>query len=120
MNNVEQWKDLRSVDQLNEIKEKSQEKAVVLFKHSTRCSISSMVLSRLQREWKAEEMTDVDFYFLDLIAHRDISNKIAQEFDVVHQSPQIIVVKNGEVAYHDSHNGISYNSLKSHLIKNQK
>ncbi|MGK7389626.1 MAG: bacillithiol system redox-active protein YtxJ [Candidatus Cyclobacteriaceae bacterium M2_1C_046] len=115
MNNVEQWKDLRSTDKLSEIKEKSHEKPVVLFKHSTRCSISSMILSRLQGDWDPEEMADVDFYYLDLIAHRDVSNKIAEEFDVVHQSPQIIVIRNGDVVYHDSHNGISYKALKNNL-----
>lgn len=115
MNKVAQWKDLQTVDQLDEIKEISFEKPVVLFKHSTRCAISSMALSRLKGSWNESEMAEIDFYYLDLIAHREVSNTIAEKFNVVHQSPQIIVVKNGEAIYHDSHSGISYSTLKSYL-----
>lgn len=115
MNKVAQWKDLNSIEQLDQIVQASHVKPVVLFKHSTRCGISSMVLNRLQRDWNDTEMENVDFYYLDLISHRNISNKIAEQLNIFHQSPQIILLKNGEVVYHDSHNGISYNSIKSHL-----
>ena len=116
MNKVAQWKDLNTIEQLDQIVQASHVKPVVLFKHSTRCGISGMVLNRLQKDWNDTEMENIDFYYLDLISYRNISNKIAEQLNVTHQSPQVIILKNGEVVYHDSHNGISYNTLKSHLI----
>lgn len=109
------WNRLESINQLAEIKEKSQEKPVLIFKHSTRCSISSMVWDRLKRNWKAEDFDKVEPFFLDLIAHRDISNTIAQEFDVYHESPQIIVVKDGKAVYDTSHMGINYADIMKRI-----
>ncbi len=97
------WIELNSVEQLNTIKEQSNTKPVVIFKHSTRCSISSMALNRLNR---SEKPDDIAFYYLDLISHRNISNQIAEEFKVHHQSPQVLLIKNGECTYEESHNGI--------------
>lgn len=102
------WNRLDSINQLVEIKEKSQDKPVLIFKHSTRCSISSMVWDRLKRNWKPEDVEKVEPFFLDLIAHRDISNAIAQEFEVYHESPQIIIIKEGKAVYDTSHMGINY------------
>jgi bacillithiol system protein YtxJ len=109
------WNRLESIDQLAEIKEKSQEKPVLIFKHSTRCSISSMVWDRLKRHWKAEDFNRVEPFFLDLIAHRDISNAIAQEFEVYHESPQVLVVKDGKAIYDTSHMGISYADIMKRI-----
>jgi bacillithiol system protein YtxJ len=97
------WNDLTSETQLDEIKEESKQQPVVIFKHSTRCSISSMAKGRLER---AEEPAGIKFYYLDLIAYRNISNKIAEDFQVHHESPQILMLKNGECVYDESHNGI--------------
>ncbi|ULQ58004.1 bacillithiol system redox-active protein YtxJ [Flavihumibacter rivuli] len=97
------WIDLNSVEQLEEIKKLSATRPQVIFKHSTRCSISSMAKSRLER---SEQPDHIDFYYLDLIAYRNISNKIAEDFDVWHESPQVILIKNGECTYDESHNGI--------------
>ncbi|UJP66231.1 bacillithiol system redox-active protein YtxJ [Mongoliitalea daihaiensis] len=109
------WNRLESIDQLVEIKEKSLEKPVLIFKHSTRCSISSMVWDRLKRNWKTEDFDRVDPFFLDLIAHRDISNSISKEFDVYHESPQIILIKDGKATYDTSHMGINYNDIMKRL-----
>jgi len=98
------WIELTTEQQLEQIKEQSKEQPVVIFKHSTRCSISSMAKSRLERETPTE---NVPFYYLDLIRYRAISNKVAEEFKVVHESPQILLIKNGECTYEESHNGIS-------------
>lgn len=103
------WKSLTAENQLDEIKERSQQKPQVIFKHSTRCSISSVAKSRLERA-KAPE--DVDFYFLDLIKYRDISNKIESDFKVHHESPQVLLIKNGECVYEESHNGISMDEIE--------
>lgn len=98
------WKKLETMEDLDAAIEESKTKKVVLFKHSTRCSISSMVLSKFERAVEKSDK-DVSYYFLDLIAHRDISNEIAKRLDVEHQSPQLLVLENGLVTKHASHNG---------------
>ncbi|WP_276133686.1 bacillithiol system redox-active protein YtxJ [Polluticoccus soli] len=102
------WAQLTTEEQLDAIKNESAEKPVVIFKHSTRCSISTMAKSRLER---AEAPEDVTFYYLDLIQFRPVSNKIAEVFDVHHESPQVLVIKNGECVYDESHNGISMDEI---------
>ena len=97
------WKDLSSVDDLQQALEASQEQPIVLFKHSTRCSVSLMAKKVVERSWDLP----IDAYFLDLIAHRDVSNAIAQELEVQHQSPQLIVVKDGKAIHHASHSAIN-------------
>jgi bacillithiol system protein YtxJ len=103
------WKTLDSASQLEQIKTASAQQPVVIFKHSTRCAISAMVKSRLER---AEAPGNVDFYYLDLIRHRDISNKIAADYAVEHESPQVLLIRNGECVYDESHNGISMDELR--------
>lgn len=103
-----QWIDLTSLDQLEAIRSKSAERPQVIFKHSTRCSISSMALARLNR---SEQPADTDFYLLDLIQYRAISNAIADDFQVYHESPQVLVIRNGACVYDESHNGISMDEI---------
>jgi len=105
------WIPLSSLDQLDQIKEQSKTSPVVIFKHSTRCVISRMVLREFESSF-AEDQHTVSLYFLDLLTYRDISNEIGSEFDVFHQSPQLIVIKNGEAIYHASHNDINSKSIK--------
>ena len=102
------WIELTSEDQLNVIFEKSKEKPQVIFKHSTRCSISAMAKGRLERSLAPE---NADFYFLDLIAHRNISNKVSSSFNVFHESPQILIIRNGECTYDESHGSISMDEI---------
>lgn len=106
------WNKLEKEATLAAIKTASQEHPVVIFKHSTRCSISSMALDRLERNWKEEEMKSLSPYFLDLLSHRDISTKIAETFKIAHESPQLLLIDNGECIYHASHMSISYEALK--------
>ncbi|WP_109831382.1 bacillithiol system redox-active protein YtxJ [Reichenbachiella versicolor] len=106
------WNHLTQLEQLNTIKSESSNHPVLLFKHSTRCSISSMALDRLQRAWNQEELGDLKPYYLDLINNRDISNAIAQEFGVDHESPQIIIISDGKAIYDNSHMGIAYHEVK--------
>jgi len=108
------WKNITSEEDLGEAIELSHFKPTVLFKHSTRCSVSMMAKKTLEFGWDIPE-EKVQAYFLDLIKYRDISNKIATDLEVVHQSPQLIGLKNGEVFYHASHSVISAESLKSAL-----
>ncbi|SMD42240.1 bacillithiol system protein YtxJ [Aquiflexum balticum DSM 16537] len=107
------WERIENVSQLEALKKESQDKPVLIFKHSSRCSISSMAFDRLNRNWKEADFEKVSPYFLDLISYRDISNKIAQEFGVYHQSPQVILIKNGKAVYDNSHMGISYRDIMS-------
>ena len=104
------WKPLSNLGIINEIKDISLEKTVVIFKHSTRCSISRMVLKQFENEYNLENK--LDLYFLDLLEHRDISNEIANVFGVVHQSPQLIVIQNGVSVYNASHESIDANDLE--------
>lgn len=109
------WERLTSVDQLKEVIAGSSEKPVLLFKHSTRCSISSMALNSFQRSWEGSQ-EEIDIFYLDLLSYRDVSNAIALETGVIHQSPQVIVMKNNEVVYTATHSSIdaqlALNSIK--------
>jgi bacillithiol system protein YtxJ len=102
------WKNLTSIDQLETITANSFNTPQVLFKHSTRCSISSMALNRLET---STPPTGIDFYLLDLLQHRDISAAIADKFKVHHESPQVLVIMSGECTYDESHMGISMDEI---------
>lgn len=102
------WTELTSEQQLDDLKKNSEAQPVVIFKHSTRCSISSMIKHRLERESPADNTM---FYYLDLIRYRAISNKVATDFRVHHESPQILVIRNGECTYEESHNGINMEDI---------
>jgi bacillithiol system protein YtxJ len=104
------WHNLTDISQLNDIQHLSKEQSsngltVLLFKHSTRCSISSMALSRLESKWKDDDQ--IPTYFLDLLNHRDISNEIEHLYGIEHASPQVLLIKNGVCVYHASHSAIS-------------
>lgn len=96
------WYKLESLSDLEELTRNSYDMPKVLFKHSTRCSISSMVLSRMEPDIK-----NADFYLLDIIANRELSNQVAHRFNVLHQSPQLLIIFKGECRYDTSHMGIS-------------
>lgn len=102
------WNKLTSEEQIDQVITASAEKPVLLFKHSTRCSISSMSLDRLLRNWKPEDADKITPYYLDLIAFRSLSNLVAERFGIPHESPQVLLIQNGKVTYHESHYGISY------------
>ncbi len=105
------WKEITSVEEFNEMLNAPTDKAKLFFKHSTRCSISSMALKGFEREWNVSS-DDFELYFVDLIAHRDISNAIAAESHVEHQSPQVVVWRNGLVIYNASHHHIDAQKIQ--------
>ena len=105
------WIPLTSEQQLEEIKTNSFGSVQVIFKHSTRCGVSSMAKSRLDR---SAAPLGMDFYFLDIINHRLISNKIAADFEVHHQSPQVLVINSGKCIYDESHSGIDMEDIVAH------
>ena len=106
------WIPLRSTEELEQVILLSQEKPQVIFKHSTRCSISSVAKGRLEKATAPEE---TPFYYLDLISYRSLSNSIADRFAVEHESPQILVIKNGKCVYNESHMGINMDEIKDQL-----
>lgn len=113
------WIKLISPEQISEIKEISKSNPVLLFKHSTTCSISNTTLNRLERNWKEEGMK-ISAFYLDLLNYRSISKEIAEEFQVEHQSPQVLIIKDGQSVYNNSHFGIDYPSIKDQLQKLEK
>ena len=111
------WLPLISEKQLMDIdllSEQENIKAVVIFKHSTRCGVSSMALDRLERKWD-QPAGEVPVYFLDLLKFRDLSHKIAEKYGVRHESPQVLLIKNGKCIYHTSHSGITVPAIQEAL-----
>lgn len=110
------WHKIESENDLNTAIENSNTKNVVIFKHSTRCIISKTVLKNFENEAENSNTENIDFYYLDLLNYRNISNEIAEQFNITHQSPQVILIKNEETVYNASHDGISLETIKQHLI----
>ncbi|WP_373519117.1 bacillithiol system redox-active protein YtxJ [Pricia sp.] len=100
------WIPLTSLEQLEEIERKSASRPQVVFKHSTTCGVSRMVLNMFEKNPILKE-DSLDLYFLDLHRYREISNEISQKFQLLHQSPQLLIIKNGETIAHGSHGGIA-------------
>ena len=108
------WRTLEAESQLDDIKSLSKDVAVVIFKHSTTCPISSMAKSRLIGSWNIAE-SEIIPYYLDLLRHRNLSSKIAETFQVVHESPQVLLIRNGECIYENSHLDINTPEIKEAL-----
>ncbi len=99
------WISLSNPEQLAAIEEASENKLQFIYKHSTTCGISGMVLRRLERTLDIPDKA-ADFYFLDLHSHREVSNAVSQQFGIPHESPQLLIVKNGTVVASASHGSI--------------
>lgn len=108
------WINLDSVEQLNVVLSESKSGTAVFFKHSTSCPLSAAAKRRLEKEWETFNQ-DTSVYYIDLLAYRSVSNQLAEETEVKHQSPQLIVVKDGEVVYHASHLSIDAAKVASHI-----
>ena len=108
------WNRLSALEQLNEIDKESLQKPIAIFKHSTRCGTSRMVLRQFEKQYAIED-EKVKLYFLDLIAFREVSNEVAIRFQVMHQSPQLIVIKNSNTIHHSSHYSIDAGLLERFL-----
>lgn len=108
------WIPLNSAEQLHEIQERSKEIPCLIFKHSTSCSISSLVKHRLENYWDLDDGL-VEVYFLDLLRYRPISNQIAETYGVWHESPQVLLIRDEKCVYHTSHLDISVHNIKAQL-----
>jgi bacillithiol system protein YtxJ len=102
------WIALQTEKQVDEIRERSAGRPQVIFKHSTRCPTSALVKHRLER---SQPQAGLDFYYLDLINYRPLSNKVADTFKVQHESPQVLVIRDGECVYDESHIGITMDGI---------
>lgn len=98
---------LTDLSQLEEIIQLKDDKLYLIFKHSTRCSISTLAFDRIKRGLKQKEFASIPFFYLDLIQYRNISDAISEKFQVEHQSPQILAIRNGICIYNESHISIS-------------
>ena len=107
------WIPLQLMGQLDEIIALSKEKPVLIFKHSTRCTISRFALKQFENEFDLQNQ--IDAYFLDLLEFRAVSNEIASRFGIMHQSPQLLLIKEGKVLYDASHSDIQANELKKYI-----
>ncbi len=108
------WIPLTSLGQIDDIDKKSQQKTQIIFKHSTTCGISRMVMNMFNGNYSFSE-SQLDLYYLDLHAYREISNEVGIKYQVLHQSPQLIVVKNGTAIAHASHGAIAELELSNYL-----
>jgi bacillithiol system protein YtxJ len=106
------WTPLISVDEINTIKEISKRQAILIFKHSTRCGISRVVIKKFESLFN-EENKQLKVYYLDLLNFREVSSKLSEVFQVIHQSPQLLVIKNGISVNDESH----YEIIKVNLSK---
>jgi len=111
-NNIE-WNALKNEQDLEQITNASFQKKQLIFKHSTSCSISKMALNRVESSWNLSE--DIEPHYLDLLNLKPLSAKIANTFNVIHESPQVLIIENGKCMYHTSHNGINVQSIKQIL-----
>ncbi len=108
------WIRLTNIDQIKQIRSLSKSETVFIFKHSTRCGISKMVIKRFENMFD-ESMSNVKVYYLDLLNYRDISNEIAVAFKVIHQSPQLLIIKNEVSVFNASHQDITSVKLQDYL-----
>jgi bacillithiol system protein YtxJ len=103
------WKFMHQLEDIDDIIRMSALRPQVIFKHSTRCNISSVARRRLEH---SEIPQQIDFHLIDLISYRDISNRISQVLDVWHESPQVLLIVNGECIYDESHLGIDMEEIE--------
>lgn len=108
------WISLNDLQQIDYIKKKSSIKTQVIFKHSTRCGISSMVQRQFVSEYDFSEK-ELDLYYLDILNYRQISDEVGYKFQLIHESPQLLVIRNGELVAHASHGQINQVDLGKYI-----
>ena len=108
------WTPIISIDEINTIKEISKIQSILIFKHSTRCGISRMIIKQFESLFN-EENKQLKVYYLDLLNYREVSSKLSEVFQVIHQSPQLLVIKNGISVYNESHYEITKVNLSKYV-----
>lgn len=107
------WLPLTQAEQLTAIAQESHERPVLIFKHSTSCSISAAAKGKIERQWADSGLADTPIYYLDLLRFRPISAQIAEQFGIRHESPQLLLIQAGECRYDASHMGIRLSDVKA-------
>ena len=110
-----EWSVLDSEETLDGILNDKSDKPIILFKHSTRCGISNSVKKQLEKDWHYK-VDECKFYYLDLLLHRDLSNKISESIVIQHESPQVILLRNGKVLHHASHSNIDIDRIDKAMV----
>ena len=105
------WTPINELHDVEAIIERSKNVPCLILKHSTTCPISSLAKHRLEKQWSDAEK-GIEPYYLDLLRYRDISHQIAATFGVRHESPQVLLIKNGECVYDASHLDIRVDELR--------
>ena len=108
------WKHLTSIEDLEKAISASDLGTVVLFKHSTRCSVSRMAIKMFEEGWD-NSLNTVSAYYLDLLEYRPVSIAMVEKLGVEHQSPQMLVLRKGQVVHHANHHAIDVDTVKSYL-----
>ncbi|MEB2343101.1 MAG: bacillithiol system redox-active protein YtxJ [Flavobacteriia bacterium] len=111
------WIELTTLGQLDRIDDLSRQKPVLIFKHSTTCRISKGALARLEKDWTAADDAGHPAYYLDLWAHRDISDAVETRYGIRHESPQVLVIRNGACIHHTSHRAITYTDTVEAMVE---
>jgi len=106
------WQKLTAVESIDELIELSAQKPIMIFKHSTTCSISQTALARLERNWSEKDVPQIATFFVDLLSYRSVSNKISESLALKHESPQVIIIKNGKVIHDASHMSITFSAIR--------
>ena len=109
------WLPLTDPAQIEAALAGSQGRTIAFFKHSTRCSISKMALMFLEEDWDAQSPLVAEWYFVDILAHRPVSNQLAERLQETHESPQLLLVRDGECIYEASHNEIKADRIEAFL-----
>ena len=107
------WTPLTTAAEITALAQQSHQHPVLIFKHSTTCSISAAAKGKIERQWAASGLTDYPIYHLDLLNYRALSAQIAAEFGIQHESPQLLLIQGGQVRYHASHLGIRLAEAKA-------
>jgi len=108
-----EWREISNSEQLKELDNGSMEKTAIIFKHSTRCGVSMGVKKMLEREWLLKDYELANTYFLDILKCRSISNEIAERYQIEHESPQVLLIKNGKCFYAESH----YQATRDNIVQ---
>ena len=108
------WKPITSVDQISSLIQESNSDSnvgVLILKHSTRCSVSFFAKKNLESSWNISA-DKLPTYYLDLIKYRDVSDQIAEIFEVRHESPQLLLINKGGCSYSAAHAEISSEAVE--------
>lgn len=106
-----EWRQLESIEDISKLNKSSDSKHIIIFKHSTSCGISRFVLKNFEKDIDSADFDQFEFYMLDLLKYRAVSNHISEFYDITHESPQLLHIRKGTVISHSSHSNISAGSL---------